>query len=192
MNESDKHEVFETSGGQSVRMLVRGTIAVLLVVIVGAGYSYLTGETPPDTSPAVASNETGLGTASGANDAPNGTQKETPDDIEMAARSAANKVWKTPEWYSSAPIKTMTFADFLIATEEEQISVAALYLSDTLWKDYFTRSENHENLRRPSQRLVKETMLMVASDVAIEAELSGVFASIIAKPETAKALRPPR
>ena len=93
-------------------------------------------------------------------------------------------------WYSDAPIEGMTFSGFLGASPEDQSAVAAMYLSDTLWKDSLESDADHEALRAAAAQLITQTVLLVASDISIESDISDVFAQIVEKKENVALLAP--
>lgn len=93
-------------------------------------------------------------------------------------------------WYSNASPEDMTFIDFLGSSHEEMEATTGLYLANTLWKDRLTVYTDHEELRPYALQLVRQTVLLVASDVPLEAPLDEVFADLIAKPEIRPLLEP--
>lgn len=95
-------------------------------------------------------------------------------------------------WYSSAPIKGMTFNDLLFAEPDIQQSVAGHYLAQTTWKQYLALYTSHEAVKPAANELVKQTVLLVASDTPLEADIKTVFDGIIADPVKNSMLAPPR
>ena len=99
---------------------------------------------------------------------------------------------KVTYWYTEASITDATFGGFLTANLDDKRTIAGSYLSSTLWKDRLLPNSDQEELRPYADKLVTETILMVASsDVAIDAPINEVFDRILAKPKIAERIGPP-
>ncbi len=156
------HEVFGSFGTNRTKKLV-GAALVLLVVFGVAAFTFMD----------------------------SGTQGTLPQES-VAQEQAPNEPPPPPRsyWYSDAPIADMTFGNFLGGEPKQTHAIAAHYLSSTLWKDQLNPVTNHDELRPYAEKLVAQTILLVASNTPLEKNISDVFAGIIEKPENRKLLAP--